>query len=68
MSPWPAYRRAWLPKPRAPRCANSRGGGKFEGWKDGPGVEQMIDAMRDPLSETTIKALPAHGLYAQALR
>ena len=34
----------------------------------GPGVEQMIDAMRDPLSETTIKALPAHGLYAQALR
>lgn len=23
----------------------------------GPGVEQMIDAMRDPLSETTIKAL-----------
>lgn len=34
----------------------------------GPGVEQMIDAMRDPLSDTTIKALPAHGLYAQALR
>ncbi|WP_087746262.1 MULTISPECIES: hypothetical protein [unclassified Acidovorax] len=34
----------------------------------GPGVEQMIDAMRDPLSETTIKALPAHGLYAAALR
>ena len=34
----------------------------------GPGVEQMIDAMRDPLSETTIKALPAHGIYAQALR
>ena len=29
---------------------------------------EMIDAMRDPLSETTIKALPAHGLYAQALR
>lgn len=34
----------------------------------GPGVEQAIDAMREPLSETTIKALPAHGLYAQALR
>lgn len=34
----------------------------------GPGVEQAIDALRDPLSETTVKALPAHGLYAQALR
>lgn len=34
----------------------------------GPGVEQAIDALRDPLANTTIKALPAHGLYAQALR
>lgn len=34
----------------------------------GPGVEQAIDALRAPLSETTIKALPAHGLYAQALK
>ena len=34
----------------------------------GPGVEQMIDAMRAPLSETTIKALPAHGVYANMLR
>ncbi len=34
----------------------------------GPGVEQAVDALRDPLSETTIKALPAHGLYAQALK
>ncbi len=34
----------------------------------GPGVEQAIDAMRDPLSETAIKAAPLHGLYAQALR
>ncbi len=34
----------------------------------GPGVEQAIDAMRDPLKDTAIKAAPLHGLYAQALR
>lgn len=34
----------------------------------GPGAEQMIDAMREPLSDTVIKALPAHGLFAQALK
>jgi hypothetical protein len=34
----------------------------------GPAVEQIIDAMRDPLERTMIKAAPAHGLYAEALR
>lgn len=34
----------------------------------GPAVEQVIDAFSDPLERTTIKAMPAHGLYAEALR
>jgi len=34
----------------------------------GPAVEQIIDGMRDPLERTMIKAAPAHGLYAEALR
>ncbi|MBS0453941.1 MAG: hypothetical protein JSS14_21785 [Proteobacteria bacterium] len=34
----------------------------------GPAVEQAIDALRDPLADSTIRALPLHGLYREALR
>jgi hypothetical protein len=34
----------------------------------GPAVEQIIDSLSDPLKQTLIKAAPAHGLYAEALR
>ena len=34
----------------------------------GPGVEQAIDAITDPLQDSTLKALPLHGLYREAFR
>lgn len=34
----------------------------------GPGPEQVIKAFTDPIGKTVIGALPAHGLYAEALR
>ena len=34
----------------------------------GPGVEQAIDALREPIGQTILKAAPAHGLYAEAFR
>ena len=34
----------------------------------GPGVEQAIDALREPIGQTMLKAAPAHGLYAEAFR
>ena len=34
----------------------------------GPGVEQITDAFTAPLGQTTLNALPLHGLYAQALK
>jgi hypothetical protein len=34
----------------------------------GPAVEQIIDAYSDPLERTAVKAMPAHGLYAEALK
>jgi hypothetical protein len=32
----------------------------------GPAVEQMIDAMRDPLEHSTIKALPLQPIFRNA--
>lgn len=34
----------------------------------GPAAEQIADAFVEPLSKTTLKALPVHGLYAEALK
>lgn len=34
----------------------------------GPGVEQVMDAMVDPIGQTTLNALPVHGLYAGLLK
>lgn len=34
----------------------------------GPAVEQIIDAYSDPLERTMVKAAPAHGLFAEALK
>lgn len=34
----------------------------------GPAVEQIIDGFTDPLAKTTLNALPAHALYAEALK
>lgn len=34
----------------------------------GPGVEQVADAFTAPLNETTLNALPLHGLYGQLLK
>ncbi len=34
----------------------------------GPGVEQVVDAMVDPIGQTTLNALPVHGLYAGLLK
>ncbi len=34
----------------------------------GPGVEQAVDALREPVGRTMLKAAPLHGLYAEALR
>lgn len=34
----------------------------------GPGVEQVMDAMVDPLEQTTVRALPLSPMYAQLLK
>lgn len=33
----------------------------------GPAIEQVIDSFGQPLGKTVVDALPAHGLYAQAI-
>ncbi len=34
----------------------------------GPAVEQIIDAMKDPIGRTAVNSLPLHSLYTQALK